>query len=335
MQFWEDNEVKDVKWRPDPKQLKKIPQFIFGFIVALFVLIALVSTFYTVSQDEMGVVTRFGKFNRVSKPGLHFKMPFFIEGVQKPKVQRIFKEEFGFRTTKPGVRSVYSDKEYRDEALMLCGDLNTAMVEWIVQYKVKDPVAFLFNVRDVRKTIRDVSEGVLRKITGDSSVDEVLTMRRIEINKDAEILMQKMLDTYNSGIQVVTVKLQDVNPPEEVKPAFNEVNESKQDRERFINEAWQDYNKEVPKAKGEAKKMLEIAAAYAIERVNTAKGEAKRFELIYDEYNKAKDVTRRRIYLETMKDILLKIGKKFILDESGTGVLPLLPLEQTSEGGAK
>ncbi len=200
-------------------------------------------------------------------------------------------------------------------------------------------VATKFNVRNPKKTIRDVSEAALRNIVGDSSVDEVLTIRRIEINKEAELMMQKMLDAYNLGVKIVTVKLQDVNPPEEVKPAFNEVNEAKQDRERFINEAWQDYNREVPKASGEAKQMIEIAEAYAINRVNTAKGEATRFLSVWEEYNKSKDVTRRRIYLETMKEVLPRMGRKFIIDESQTGVLPLLPLSatggQSTTGGKK
>jgi len=332
MKLWDESESK---WQPDAKQLKKIPKLLFGLIIFFFILITILSMFYTVSQDELGVILRFGKFNRISQPGLHFKFPFFIEKVQKPPIQRIIKEEFGFRTEKAGIRTTYSPKSFEEEGLMLCGDLNSAMVEWIVQFKIKDPVAYLFNVRNQKQTIRDVSEAVLRNIVGDSSVDEVLTIRRIEINKEAEDMMQKMLDTYNLGVKVVTVKLQEVNPPEEVKPAFNEVNEAKQDKERFVNEAWQDYNKEVPRAAGEAKKMIETAEAYAINRVNTAKGEATRFQLIWEEYNKSKDVTRRRIYIETMKEILPLVGKKFIIDESQTNVLPLLPLNQLPTGGEK
>ena len=333
MHYWEERERK---WTPpDPQQLKKLAATIPILIIILLVIVTMFTTFYTVEQDEVGVVTRFGKYNRIAEPGLHFKMPFGVEQVQKPKVQRILKEEFGFRTMKAGVRTTYDEKLYEEETLMLCGDLNCAMVEWIVQYKIKDPVHYLFNVRDPRKTIRDVSEATLRNITGDSSVDEVLTIRRVEINKEAEEMMQHMLDDYNIGIKIVTVKLQDVNPPEEVKPAFNEVNEAKQDRERFINEAWQEYNRVVPKAKGEARQMIEIANAYAVERINSAEGNARRFVSVWEEYQKAKDVTRRRIFLETMKEVLPNVGRKIIVDESQTGILPLLPLNETLSPGGK
>lgn len=332
MRRWEYEEGREL---PDLRQLKQLTRFMPAVIIIVIVLLAALTSYYTVEQDELAVVTRFGKFNRVTEPGLHFKLPFGIEKIQKPRVQHIFKEEFGFRTVKAGVRSVYEDREFLDESLMLCGDLSCAVVEWVVQYKIKDPKAYLFNVRDPKKTIRDVSEAALRNIAGDSSVDEILTIRRIEINKEAQEMMQKILDSYGLGVQIVTVKLQDVNPPEEVKPAFNEVNEAKQDRERFINEAWQEYNREVPKAKGEAKKMVQIAEAYAVERVNKAKGEAQRFLSILEEYKKAKEVTRRRIYLETMNEILPKIGRTIIIDESQTGVLPLLPLEELPKFGGK
>ena len=332
MRRWEYDEQKQL---PDLTQLKHFARFVPVVVIIVIVLITVFTSYYTVKQDELGVVTRFGKFNRVTEPGLHLKFPFGIEQVQKPRVRHIFKEEFGFRTVKPGVRSVYEEREFFDESLMLCGDLNCALVEWVVQYKIKDPKDYLFNVRDPKKTIRDVSEAALRNIAGDSSVDEILTIRRIEINKEAQEMMQKMLDSYGLGVQIVTVKLQDVNPPEEVKPAFNEVNEAKQDRERFINEAWQEYNRVVPRAKGEAKKMIQMAKAYAIERVNMAKGEAKRFLSVWEEYNKAKDVTRRRIYLETMNEILPRIGRTIIIDETQTGVLPLLPLEKLPAPGGK
>jgi membrane protease subunit HflK len=322
--------VREIEWKPDLRQLSGASG---GIIVVILILVALLTSVYTVSQDELGVVQRFGKFVRTTEPGLNFKLPFWIETVQKPAVQRIFKEEFGFRTLKPGVRTTYAEREMKEEALMLCGDLNCAMVEWIVQYKIKDPVAYLFNVRDVRKTIRDVSEAVLRNIAGDSSVDEVLTMRRIEIDQEAQVKMQQLLDAYACGISIVTVKLQDVNPPQEVKAAFNEVNEAKQDRERFVNEAWQEYNREVPKAQGEAEKMIQEAEAYAINRTNSAKGDAARFVSVWEEYKDAKDVTRRRIYIETIQDVLPEIERKYIIDESQRGILPFLPL--TKEGGQK
>ncbi len=322
--------VREIEWKPDLRQLSGASG---GIIAIIVILVALFTSVYTVAQDELGVVQRFGKFVRITQPGLHFKLPFWIETIKKPAVQRIFKEEFGFRTLKAGVRTTYAEREMKDEALMLCGDLNSAIVQWIVQYKIKDPEAYLFNVHDVRKTIRDVSEAVLRNIAGDSSVDEILTMRRIEIDQEAQVKMQELLDSYQIGISIVTVKLQDVNPPEEVKAAFNEVNEAKQDRERFVNEAWQEYNREVPRAQGEAEKMIQEAEAYAINRTNMAKGDAARFVSVWEEYKDAKDVTRRRIYIETISQVLPQLERKYIIDESQRGILQFLPL--TKEGGLK
>ena len=209
---------------------------------------------------------------------------------------------------------------------MLCGDLSVAEVEWIVQYKISEPDKFLFNVRNPDTMIRDVAESVMRNVVGDSSVDEVLTSRRIEINVEAEQKMQEILKSYNSGIQVTAVKLQDVNPPEKVRPAFNEVNAAQQDREKFINTALEDYNKIIPRASGEAKQMIKQAEAYAIDRTNTAKGDATRFVQIWTEYDQSKDVTRRRLYLENLGKILPKLEKKYIVDENVKSILPLLKL---------
>ena len=300
-------------------------------LLLVAVIVGIATTAFTVPQDSVGVITRFGKYNRTVEPGLHFKLPFAIEKVHKAPVAAINKAEFGFRTRRAGVVTQYDERPRPEESLMLCGDLNCAMVEWVVQYKIKDAKAFLFNVRDIERTIRNVSEAVMRAIAGDSSVDEVLTVRRGEINEETQKQMQTLLDSYESGIDIVTVKLQDVNPPERVKPAFNEVNEAKQDKEKFVNEAWQEYNREVPRASGEALKIIQEAEAYAVERVNEARGDANRFLAMWQEYQKAKDVTRRRLYLETLSEVLPQIEKKFVIDESQTGILPLLPLE-SSEG---
>jgi len=276
----------------------------------------------------MGVVLRFGRFMRITDPGLHAKLPFRFETVLTPKVERVFKQEFGFRTLRPGVETIYSPRKLTEESLMLCGDLNVAEVEWIVQYKIREPEKFLFQIRNPIKIIRDVSEAVMRHVVGDSSVDEVLTARRIEINIEAQEKMQKVLDSYDSGIEIVTVKLQDVNPPEKVKPAFNEVNAAQQDRERYVNKALEEYNKVIPKARGEAKQIIKQAEAYAINRVNVAKGDAERFIRIWEEYKEAKEVTRRRLYLETMAKVFPKIKKKYIIDEEVKSLLPLLTLEE-------
>jgi len=301
-------------------------------IIGIILLIVLISTFYSVGPDEEGVIKRFGKYVRVTQPGLHAKIPF-VETVNKVRVKHIFKEEFGFRTLRAGVKTLYAPGDFNDESLMLTGDLNVAVVEWIVQYKIRDPIDYLFKVRDPRNTIRALSEAVMRQVVGDRSVDEVLTIGRIEVGQKAQEELQSILDTYETGIQVVTIKLKDVNPPDPVKPSFNEVNEAKQEKERTINEAWQAYNKVIPKAKGEAERTISTAEGYAVDRVNRAMGEANRFLAIWQEYRKAKDVTRRRMYLETLSDILPRIGEKYVIDSEGTGILPVLSLGE--KGGEK
>ncbi|MDD4202806.1 MAG: FtsH protease activity modulator HflK [Candidatus Omnitrophica bacterium] len=302
-------------------------------LLLLFVVIAtLLSGIFSVGTDEVGVIRRFGKYVRTVNPGLNFKIPF-IENVNKVKVTYVFKEEFGFRTTKAGIASRYSTKNYTEESLMLTGDLNVLEVEWIVQFKVKDPVKLLFNVREPLNTVRNISQSVMREVVGDSTVNEVLTTRRVEINLQVQEKLQNIMDLYDSGIQIVVVKLQNVNPPDAVKPSFNEVNAAKQEKEKMINQAWEAYNKVIPKAKGEAEKTIREAEGYALERVNKAKGDAAKFTATYDAYKGAKEVTRKRLYLETMGEILPKIGKKFIFDQQQNAVLPFLDL--TKEGGVK
>lgn len=300
--------------------------------ILLLAVILLFSTFFSIGPDEQGVVQRFGKYVRTEDSGLHLKMPLGIETVQKVKVEFVFKEEFGFRTLKSGIKTIYSDRNFQDENLMLTGDLNLGVVEWIVQFKISDPRAFLFNLRDVQKTIRDVSESVVREIVGDRSVTEVLTTGRMEVATEVQLRMQEILDTYHIGIKIGTVKLQDVNPPDVVKPAFNEVNESKQEKERMINQAWEAYNQQIPLAVGEAKQTIESAEGYKLNRINRAQGDADNFREVWRAYRVSRDVTRKRLYLETMSEILPKIKKKYVIDEEQKNVLPFLPLEQ---GGVK
>lgn len=295
--------------------------------VAVVLVVAVVlgfSSYYVVPTDSQGVVQRFGRFNRITAPGLRLKWPL-IETVSKPQVERIFKDEFGYRTLQAAVQSTYGKKN-TEESLMLCGDLSVAQVEWIVQYQISDPKLFLFNIRNPAKLIRDVSESVMRSVVGDSSVDEVLTSRRIEINIEAEQKMQAILDKYRSGIRIVAVKLQDVNPPDKVKSAFNDVNASQQDKERLVNQALEEYNKVIPRARGEALQKIQQAEAYAVDRINTAQGDASRFNQIYAEYKQNEDVTRRRMYLESLGRMLPKIEKKYIVDESVKGLLPLMQI---------
>ncbi|NOY78398.1 MAG: FtsH protease activity modulator HflK [Calditrichaeota bacterium] len=295
-------------------------------ILAILALIFLSSSFYQIGPDEEGVILRFGRYVRTTEPGLHGKIPFGVESVKKVKVKYIFKEEFGFRTLKAGVRTIYSSQRFDNESLMLTGDLNVAVVEWIVRYRIKNARDFLFNVRNPEKTLRDISEAVMREVVGDRRVSEVLTVGRTEIAQNVQLQIQKIMDTYKSGIKIVTVKLQDVNPPDPVKPAFNDVNEAKQEKERMINQAWEAYNKAIPQAKGEAEKTIRNAEGYALNRVNRAKGDANNFIQVWRAYSQAKDVTRRRLYLETLQDVLPKIQNKYIIDPEIKGILQTLPL---------
>lgn len=312
--------IKTVKQKLTP--FKGLVPLVIAGVIALA---GLFSSFYSVGPDEVGVIRRFGKYVRTANPGLHLKIPF-AEAVNKVKVKYIFKEEFGFRTTRPGVVTQYSSREYFDESLMLTGDLNALIVEWIVQFKIKDPVKLLFNIRNPLRTVRNISEAVMRQVVGDTTVNEVLTTRRVEINRSVQEKLQEILNSYDSGVQIVTVKLQDVNPPDEVKPSFNEVNEAKQEKEKVINQAWEKYNKIIPKARGEAEKTIREAEGYSLGRINRAKGDAAKFIATWDAYKNSKDVTKKRLYLEAMSEIWPKVGKKFIIDSNEKSILPLIKL---------
>ncbi|MGM0946807.1 MAG: FtsH protease activity modulator HflK [Bacteroidota bacterium] len=309
----------------NPDWIKKYLGKIVGVI---FVLIILFSSVKTVGPEEEGVVIQLGEYNRTVQPGLNFILPLGIEKMFKIPVQRQLKQEFGFRTLTAGQRSDYVKTGYGDESMMLTGDLNLTDVEWVVQYRITDSYKFLFKVRNAEKTLRDMSESVMRKIVGDRTVNEVLTVGRQEIASSVEVELQKLCDEYENGIRIDQVVLQDVNPPEPVKPSFNAVNEAQQERETLINQAEADYNRVIPRARGEAEETIQLAEAYSLNRVNRAKGEAERFSALYDAYIKAPEVTKQRIYLETMEKILPKIGNKIIVDEKGNNVLPLLNIDK-------
>ncbi|MFH1689226.1 MAG: FtsH protease activity modulator HflK [Candidatus Eisenbacteria bacterium] len=319
------------------RRAPKLPELNRGTVqwVAIVVLaiILLSTTFYSVATDEVGVVKRMGAYTRTVQSGLHMKLPFAVEKVNKVRVKYVFKEEFGFATERPGVRTVYRRGDFSAESLMLTGDLNAAVVEWIVQYRISDPVQYLFKVRGVPETLRDIAEASMRQIVGDRSVTVVLTVGRREVADEAQLVMQKILDDYETGIQIETVNLKDVNPPDPVKPSFNEVNEAKQEKERLINEAWSEYNKAVPAAKGEAERVIRDAEGYALARVNRSQGDAERFVAVWKEYSRARDVTKRRLYLETMSEILPLIPQKFIVDPELKNLIPLLQLD--GKGGGK
>jgi len=296
-------------------------------IVVLLGIILLVGSIYQISPEEMGIILRFGKFVRTTDPGLHLKIPLGVEDLRKVPVQRQLKMEFGFRTAQAGIRTQYATtSESIREAVMLTGDLNVAVVEWIVQYKIKDPYKFLFKLRDAESTFRYMNEAVVRKIIGDNSVDEVITVGRARIALEAKEELQKLCDLYEIGLEVNQLILQDVNPPDPVKPSFNEVNESLQEKERKINEAWSEYNREIPKAEGEAEQMVRGAEGYAMERINMAEGDANRFQAVYREYARSPLVTKKRLYLEMLNEILPKVQKKVIFDDKLQNILPLLNL---------
>jgi membrane protease subunit HflK len=306
-----------------------------GGILILLVLIAAFTSVYQVGPEQIGVVLRFGRYVRSTDPGLQFKMPFGIERVTKVPVQRQLKQEFGFRTVTPGVRTAYSERGFQEESNMLTGDLNAAEVEWVVQYRVVDAYKFLFRVRNVETTFRDITEAVMREVVGDRTVNEVLTVGRQEVAALVEQRLQGLCDQYETGIKVEQVVLQDVNPPDAVKASFNEVNQAQQEREKLINEAQSEYNQVIPRARGEALKTIQQAEGYLLERVNQARGDSARFVALYESYRRAPEVTRKRIYLETMNTVLPKVSRKIVVDDKIRGLLPLLNLnpEPQPKGG--
>ena len=297
-----------------------------GIIVVLFLAIASTS-FYQVEPDSVGVVLRFGVHIENTEPGLHWRLPLGIDKVEPIPVQRQLTEEFGFETPRPGAPPRFPRNELADQSQMLTGDLNAAVVEWVVQYRIIDPVAFLFKVRNAQETFRDMSEAVMREVVGDRTVNEVITIGRQEVAAVVLEQPQELNELYETGIQVEQVVLQDVTPPDPVQPAFNQVNQAEQEKSKLISQAQSEYNKVVPRARGEAEQTILAAQGYAVERVNQAEGDAARFVALYEEYRKAPEVTRKRIYLETLKEILPRVGRKVVVDDEVRGVLPLLNLE--------
>jgi len=306
--------------------LIKIWKYRKTIVIAFFSLLIILSAFFQIEPEEVGVITRFGKYVKKVEPGLNIKIPF-IEQVYKVPVERQQKLEFGFRTVKAGINTQYTRAGKEDESLMLTGDLNLADVEWVVQYRINDPYNYLFKVRNPENSLRDVSEAALRQIIGDRTVNEVLTVGRTEIATKMVELVNQICREYSLGMKVDQIVLQDVNPPEPVKAAFNAVNQAQQEKETLINQAKSEYNKVIPKASGQAKETIQKAEGFATERVNNALGEVARFNAIYIEYIKAPEVTKRRIYLETMGTVLPKLGNKIIIDEQGNNVLPLLQMQ--------
>lgn len=312
----------------------KVPWIFSGFIL-LIVGIGVMGSFYTVDPDEQAVVLRFGKYVRTEDPGLQYKLPFGIERIAKLKTLQRKRMEFGFRSVsdedRQSGRTSYDKRNFGDESQMVTGDLNVAVVEWIVQYRISDPNKYLFQSRSPRRNIRDVSESIMRRVVGDRLVGEVLTTARAEIRDQAKQLMQELLDRYDIGITIEEVELQDVNPPEVVKASFNEVNAAKQEQERLINEAEGRYNRVIPEARGTAEKTISNAEGYATRIVNEAKGDAEKFDQVLTEYKRAPDITRKRIYLETMEKLYTRFDKLVVVDPQVKGVLPVFGKSLTGE----
>lgn len=296
-------------------------------LTGLVILILLWSSWYTVPPEATAVVQRFGRVTRTAGPGLHFKVPFGVERVQLVPTARVLKEEFGFRALAAGQRPQQQRGDLSDESLMLTGDLNVIDVRWIVQYRVEDPVRFLFKLRDQRQTLRDIAESSMRRVVGNRLGSDVLTVGRVAVASEVKEEMQKILSSYETGIRLVTVELQDVTPPDPVKPAFNEVNEARQDMERMVNQAQEQANKVIPKASGEAKQVIAEAEGYATERVNQAQGEAARFLAVLSEYQRVPEVTRRRLYLEAASKVLSEAKGVYIVDSEQKALVPWLALD--------
>ncbi len=300
-----------------------------GPLIAVAVILLLFigySIFFTIESGSVGVVQRFGKFVRIAQPGPNFKLPFGVEKVTTVRQDRIYKEEFGFRSDRQDTRSRYAgSQDTASTSLMLTGDLNVAVVPWIVQYRINEPYNYLFKVYDVRKLLIDLAEASMRLVVGDRSINEVIS-KRDEIAVESQRVLQLELDKAETGIKIVTVEMKRTNVPGPVQPSFNEVNQATQEKEKMIYEAKEDYNKAIPAAKGEAERTIKAAEGYVLDRVNRAKGDTARFTEVYREYAKAKDITKRRLYLETMKDVLPKMGNKYIVDKNQKNLLPLLNL---------
>lgn len=299
-------------------------------VVAALVIWSLYSAVFTVPAESVGVIQRFGHYHGEAEPGLHFKMPFGIDRVTRVPIKRQLKEEFGFST--PGATFTNQSSapgRWVLETTMVTGDLNTALVEWIIQFRIEVPFDFLFKVRNPGATLRDVSESVMREVIGDRTVDEVLTIGRQDIESTAQVKLQEVVNKYEMGLRIDQIQLKNVNPPKPVQASFDRVNEAQQERERMINVARGEYNKAVPKARGEADQRIQSAEGYAIQRVNRAEGDVQRFDALLAEYLKAPDITKRRLYLETLSEVLPRVRTKVIVDESASSVLPLLQLDTT------
>lgn len=305
------------------------PQMVLIGFAVVGLLVGAFTSIYTVQADEEGVVLRFGKYQSTQSPGLHLKWPFFIDKVEKVEVLRQMKQEFGFGTGGNTNRFQYAgDSEQEQEKKMVTGDLNAARVEWVIQYRITEPKDYLFEVRNADTTLRNASESVMREAVGDRTVDEVITVGRQDIERESLEKLKVLVKKYKLGISINQIQLKNVKPPREVEESFNEVNRAEQEKSTAVNVANGEYNQKVPKAAGVAQQDISKAEGYATKRVNEAEGDAARFESLLKAYQQAPEVTRRRMYLETMQKVMPLLERKIIMDEEGTQVLPLMQLNQ-------
>jgi len=312
---------------------KVTPNVVIGVLGFILVLIMLLTSVFIVDQKEQGVVLRFGRFNRLTEPGLHMKLPFGIERKYKVPTQMVLKDEFGFRTERAGVSTVYSALDFPEESIMLTGDLNIVDVEWIIQYRIKEPVNWLFRVENQRKTIRDISQSVINLLVGDRAILDVIGAERANIEQQGMDMMNELFDRYELGIRVTAVKLQNIVPPAgAVQEAFEDVNKAIQDRSRLINEGKQAYNEAIPRAKGEAEQIIQQAQGYAVQRVNRAEGDVARFENVLEEYNRNPEVTRTRLYFEMFEDVFAGTEDTTLIDRNLRNFVPFKSLSGQQGG---
>ncbi|MEW5816461.1 MAG: FtsH protease activity modulator HflK [Spirochaetota bacterium] len=312
------------------------PKLVIIAIIVLAVIILISTSFFVVDQTEEAVVLLFGKFNHTSPPGLHFKLPFGIEKNFNVPTQVVQNMSFGFRTERAGITTVYSPGDFPEESVMLTGDLNIVDLEWIIQYRIVDPNAWLFNVENKEKTIRDISQSIINMLVGDRAILDVIGAERANIEMQGQEKMNELFNTYGLGIKVITVKLQNIVPPKgPVQDAFEDVNKSIQDMNRLINEGKEEYNRIIPKAQGEASKIIQEARGYSSQRVNEAKGNVARFNSVYDEYRKNKEVTKSRLYIEMMEDVFKTAEGTDLIDKSLKNFIPIKSLEAQKQGGTQ
>lgn len=328
--------MSEIDITPKQRQMKVKPRLII-IIIAIIVLIVLVSSsFYVVDQTEEAVVLRFGKFYKLGTAGLHMKMPFGIDKNYNIPTQVIQNMSFGFRTERAGITSAFAPGDYPEESIMLTGDLNIIDVEWIVQYRITDPKAWLFNLENKDKTIRDISQSVVNLLVGDRSILDVIGAERANIEAEGSDRMNKIFESYGLGTKVITVKLRNIVPPKgAVQDAFEDVNKAVQDMNRLINEGKEAYNKDIPRAKGDAARIIQEAQGYAAERVNKARGDVARFNAVFEEYRKSRDVTRTRLYIEMMEEIFKASTGTDLIDKDLGNFIPLKQLRGTAQGGVQ